>query len=373
MSTHNQIPNPGFFIKEELDARGWLQRDLAYILGIPEQAVNMILSGKRGISSDMAKALGQAFDVPAEFFLNLQKAYELSKSGDPDPEIARRARFQDQFPIREMIKRGWFEDLDATLLEAQIIRFFELSSANEIPNLAHAAKKADPTTTTPAQLAWLYRVNQIAKSMVVRRYSEKLLISALDSLEALMVDPEEIRHIPKILAECGVRFVIVEKLPNAVIDGVCFWLNKSSPIIGMSISKDRIDNFWFVLRHEIEHVLQKHGQKQAVIDAALEGEAAGTGPSIPEQERVANVAAANFCSPTEKMDSFINRKSPYFSERDILAFAAKHQRHPGIVIGQIQHKTDRYNLLRKHLVKVRQFILPTAMVDGWGDVAPVLI
>ena len=61
--TTTWIKHPGFYIKEEMEERGWLQRDLAFILGVPEQAVNMIIAGKRGVSPDMAKALGAAFDV----------------------------------------------------------------------------------------------------------------------------------------------------------------------------------------------------------------------------------------------------------------------------------------------------------------------
>ena len=76
------VPHPGEFIREELEARGWLQRDLAYILGVPEQAVNMILAGKRGISPDMAKALGDAFDVHPEFFANLQKSFEMANASN---------------------------------------------------------------------------------------------------------------------------------------------------------------------------------------------------------------------------------------------------------------------------------------------------
>jgi HTH-type transcriptional regulator/antitoxin HigA len=38
---------------------------------------------------------------------------------------------------------------------------------------------------------------------------------------------------------------------------MCLWLNDgTSPVIGMSLRFDRIDNFWFVLRHELEHVIQ---------------------------------------------------------------------------------------------------------------------
>ena len=71
---------------------------------------------------------------------------------------------------------------------------------------------------------------------------------------------------PKILAECGIRYVVVEKLPRARIDGACFWID-GAPVIGMALQRDMIDNFWFVLRHEIEHVLQRDGQHAEVIAA----------------------------------------------------------------------------------------------------------
>ena len=90
----SDIPPPGHFIREELEARGWSQRDLAFILGTPEQAVNMIVSGKRGISPEMAKALGDAFGVHPDLFANLQKAYDMARAREPDPGVARRARLQ---------------------------------------------------------------------------------------------------------------------------------------------------------------------------------------------------------------------------------------------------------------------------------------
>ena len=67
------VPHPGQFIREELEERAWSQRDLAYILGTPEQAVNMIIAGKRGVSPEMAKTLGKAFDV-ARTYLQTCKA-----------------------------------------------------------------------------------------------------------------------------------------------------------------------------------------------------------------------------------------------------------------------------------------------------------
>jgi HTH-type transcriptional regulator/antitoxin HigA len=368
-------PPPGHFIKEELDARGWAQSDLAYILGCPVQAVNMIISGKRGISPEMAKALGQAFDVPAEFFANLQKAFDLSQARDPDPGVRRRARLQSAFPIREMIKRGWLHETDPAMLESQMMRFFEVNQLEDIPQLPHAAKKSTGgqyQDAEPAQLAWLYRVRQIAKSMVVPNYSEKALRTACGRLRYLMIDPEEVRHAPKLLAECGVRLILVEPLPNSKIDGVCTWLG-DAPVIALSMRLDRIDNFWFVLRHECEHALREHGRISPLrIDEDI-GASFAKNSDLPEEEKVANEAAADFCVPTRAMNDFIVRKSPFFSERDILGFARVQERHPGIVVGQLHWKTDRYDLLRKYLIKVRGLIAPYCMTDGWGQVAPVTL
>jgi HTH-type transcriptional regulator / antitoxin HigA len=370
---NTDIPHPGFYLREELEARGWSQRDLAYILDTPEQAVNMIISGKRGISPDMAKALGEAFEVNSEFFANLQKMYDMSRAKAPDPGIAKRARLQTAYPVREMIKRGWLEDTDADLLEIQMTRFFSVSDISSLAHveLAHAAKKSQYyEEIPPEQLAWLFRVKQIARSMPLRPYSEKALRQEREKLRRYLVDPEEARHVARVLSECGVRFVVVEGLPSSKIDGVCFWLD-GSPVIGMSMRHDRIDNFWFVLAHEVEHVLQKHGMEKEVIDVDLCTETAQAYGSIEQDEEVANAAAAEFCVSQKEIASFIARKAPYISEKDILGFARRVQVHPGIVVGQIQKRTGRWDLLRKHLVKIRPYVLPGAMVDGWGQVAPV--
>jgi HTH-type transcriptional regulator/antitoxin HigA len=139
----------------------------------------------------------------------------------------------------------------------------------------------------------------------------------------------------------------------------------------MSLRFDRIDNFWFVLRHELEHIMKGHGQSAAMLDVSLEGDRTGTGPDIPEEERIANAAAAEFCVPQAQLKKFVQIKSPFFAERDIRGFAATYKIHPGLVAGQLQHKTKRYDLFRNHLAKIRSVITPNAMVDGWGDVAPI--
>lgn len=374
-----EVPHPGEFIRDELEARGWAQRDLAYILGVKEQAINPIMSGKRGISPDMAQSLSKAFGISAEYFLNLQKAYELSTARAADPAIERRAKLQSVFPIREMIKRNWFEDTqDISLLEAQVMRFFQTNSMDQVPCLAHNARKGgDYSETTALQWAWLFRVKQIAGEIVVQPYSEKRLRTALEDMERYLVDPEEIRNIPRLLSEAGVRFVIVETLPKANIDGVCFWLDAKSPVIGMTCRHDRIDNFWFVLRHELEHVLNKDGQNEELTSARVDVDIDPEAQDLPDEEMRANASASQFCADQDALDSFLVRKYPYMAERDTLGLARRLQRHPGIIVGQlqykmaVQYKVNKYNWLSKHKVKIRQFLGGAATMDGWGDPVPV--
>ena len=83
---------PGEFIREELEERGWTQRDLADVLGRPLQTVNQIINGRKGITPETAVELGAALGTSAELWMNLESGYRLSLVGKPDPMISRRAR-----------------------------------------------------------------------------------------------------------------------------------------------------------------------------------------------------------------------------------------------------------------------------------------
>lgn len=377
MSVDADFRTPGQLLAALLKERGWTQRVLAIVLEMDEGRVTRIVTDKRPVDAELALALEDVFRVPAERFLQLQAGFDLARAritSRPDPRRARRAALFGGLPINEMIKRQWLETADIRDLaevEKQLCRFFGVNDVEDIEILPHAAKKTEVSgDATPAQLAWLYRVREIASEMLVARYSPAALTRGITQLQSLLRSAEEVRKVPRILAESGVRFVIVESLPAAKIDGACFWLDAQSPVVGMSLRHDRIDNFWFVLRHELEHVLQGHGQDRVILDIELEGDRAGQ-DAVHEEERVANAAASEFCVPRKSLEAFVARKAPFFSDVDLRGFAATLKVHPGLVAGQLQHRTGRYNLFRDHLVKVRSLVAPGAMVDGWGDVAPV--
>ncbi len=82
---------PGEFLREELEARGWTQADLAKILGRPRRLIGEIIDGKRAITAETAWGLGDAFGVDPQFWLNLESAYQLSRVRQHDTDVATRA------------------------------------------------------------------------------------------------------------------------------------------------------------------------------------------------------------------------------------------------------------------------------------------
>lgn len=374
----SDFKTPGQLIESLLNERGWSQRTLAMIIGKGEAAVNKIMLGKQSLDAETALLLEEVFAIEAERFLALQRDFDLAiarASARPDPMRATRAHIFGGLPIGEMSKRGWLGAVnvrDVKQVEEALADFFDARSAEDIEFLPHAARKTSVgPETTPAQLAWLYRARAMAAEMIVPSYSVEKLEAALVELGPLRVSAENVRLVPRILERAGIRFVVVETLPTAKIDGACFWLSDRSPVVGMSLRHDRNDNFWFVLRHELEHVRLGHGKGQIILDAELDGERAGQGPGVSEEERLANRAGAEFCVPQAQMKAFVDRKAPLFSERDMIGFARSIGVHPGLVAGQLQHITGRYERFRQHLEKIRKHLSTVACVDGWGSIAPV--
>ena len=373
--TDSEPRTPGQLITELLEKRGWSNRVLAMVLGLSDPIVSKMASDKRPVDAAMALALEEVFGVPAEKFVALQTQYDLAKArieSRPDPKRLLRAGIYGNLPVAEMINRGWVEVEDARdpeAVESALCRFFKVNRIEDAADFSFAAKKTDVGgSATPAQLAWLHRVKTIASEMLIGTYSPQKVDSAISKIATLRGHPEHMERIPRILAEAGIRFVIVEGLPGGKIDGVCFWLDDTTPVIGMSLRFDRIDNFLFVLRHELEHVRRRDGLRNPVIDVDL-----GRQPDeeLEEQERLANEAAREFCVPKRDMDAFIARKAPYFAERDLIGFARALKVHPGLVAGQLQFRTGKFTHFRTHLAKVRDFVLPAAEVDGWGNIHPI--
>lgn len=86
--------HPGEHLAEELQELGMSARELARDIKVPVTRITEILRGRRGITGDTALRLGRYFGVSPDFWMNLQKLYELDVAhqqiGDELSAIIRR-------------------------------------------------------------------------------------------------------------------------------------------------------------------------------------------------------------------------------------------------------------------------------------------
>ncbi len=75
--------HPGKILLEEfLTPLNISQYRLAKDVSVPPRRINEIVHGKRGISADTALRLGRFFEMPPQFWLNLQNRYDLEVTED---------------------------------------------------------------------------------------------------------------------------------------------------------------------------------------------------------------------------------------------------------------------------------------------------
>jgi HTH-type transcriptional regulator/antitoxin HigA len=224
---------------------------------------------------------------------------------------------------------------------------------------------------TPAQKAWIRRVRILARAIHAEPFTSASIETAIAKPRPLMRDAEETRHVPRVLAECGIRFLVIEHLPQTRIDGVCLWLDEQTPVIALSMRYDRLDYFWFTLLHELGHVLRQDGLTTPVADIDLVGEKASQTSMKPEIEQLADLFASERMIPRNELDNFIARGSPMFSKLKIQGFSIRLGVHPALVIGQLQHRgAIHWTHSREYLVKVRDIVISSALIDGWGQILP---
>lgn len=69
--------HPGEHLAEMLEELEISQYRLAKTMGTPARRINEIIHGNRSITADTALRLGQALGMTPEFWLNLQRMYDL--------------------------------------------------------------------------------------------------------------------------------------------------------------------------------------------------------------------------------------------------------------------------------------------------------
>ena len=119
-------------------------------------------------------------------------------------------------------------------------------------------------------------------------------------------------------------------------------LDQGRPIVAMTLRHDRLDNFWFVLMHELAHVAKHLDEAHPLFTDNLDSP-----DEQDRKEREADDMAGEALIPQTAWEKSIVRTSHL--TKDVIVLAEKLGVHPAIVAGRVRHETKNFRLLAKLL------------------------
>ena len=331
---------PSILIRARI-VKGFSQRRLAEAIGLKEQQIQRYEAEEYASANlqrlaEVANALGLHISEVAEFRAISQKPLDADKD-----DLA-----WDQFPIKEMYRRNWFEKFSGSLGEAvanaeELVKEFVKGSLGKpVQAAARQRVRLGGNVNWYALLAWQCRVIALAKKeRMTNKYNQRTITDEwLTKLAHLSREENGPKMAIEYLRNSGIRVVVEFHLPNTYLDGVAFLLSDGSPVIGMTLRHDRLDNFWFVLFHELVHII-KHlhkGDIESIFDD-LDAKA-------DDIEQEADEQAGEILVSEDKWNTSLARFVR--SEDSIRDFANELGIHPAIIAGKIRKEANNYIILK---------------------------
>jgi addiction module HigA family antidote len=94
--------HPGEILADQLEETGLTPKKLAEVIDVPPNRLYQLIAGKRSMTADTALRLSQYFGMSADFWMNLQTAYELDlarqQHGKAIKRIPRRSEIAEPRP-----------------------------------------------------------------------------------------------------------------------------------------------------------------------------------------------------------------------------------------------------------------------------------
>jgi len=334
-------PSPLAAIQFRMEQGGLTPRDLIPFMG-SRAKVSEVLSGKRALTMQMARALHASLGIPADVLLQ-QPGGELRSALD-GIEWAR-------FPLAEMAKRGWIpnrSDLAAHAEEVMRDLIRRAGGEHVLPvalyrknDHARLNAKTDPYSLKAWCWEILARAN--AQRLPVAYKPGTVDLEFLRQVVRLSWSEDGPRLAQEFLAKHGIHLVCLAHLPRTHLDGAALQLADGTPVIGLTLRYDRLDNFWFCLLHELAHIGRHMGKmrSEAFVDDLSLRDVKGVRRDPKEDE--ADEWAEEGLIPHDVWST--SRARLDASSLTVMALAQSLGIHPAIIAGRIRHETQNFRLL----------------------------
>lgn len=341
--------HPGTLIADELEVREDMnQKDLAHLLDVKPSFLNEIIKGKRSITAESAILLEKSLDIPAELWLKLQTQYDLDCAKIKEKNINKVKNIEiwniikTYIPVNAFRKLGYLTNsIEEDIKIIYII--FNVKDINEFIDQFATRKfsfyrKSEKLTTNEKNLfSWSALAEYESSILSVKKFKADCLVELIEELNnCFYLNKDILNNIKTILANYGVKLVILNKLEQTPIDGYSFW-GKENPTIVLSMRYNRIDYCAFTLFHELGHVflhlIDNKDYKFLDIDDKEK--------TIYEKE--ADTFATNHLIPVHIWKEF-KTTTPIMDDQAIRTLADKYHIHPAIILGRVCYESKNYKI-----------------------------
>ena len=337
-------PDPIDAIKFRMEQLGLGQKDMVPFIGTKSK-VSEVLNGKRTLTLVMMRALNKGLGISAEVLLK--------EPGGNFPDEMQDMEWS-RFPVVEMAKRCWIPEVDDIKEKAEeLIRGF-IAQAGGLETVSTVffrqgrSARYNPKMDRYALTAWCIRVLALARKnpMKTKYIKGSVKLSTLQEVARLSYFDNGPLLAREYLEKQGIHLIVVPLLPKTYLDGAAILLPDDTPVIGLTLRYDRIDNFWFCLLHELAHVSKHLSASERIIvdDLDIRGNEVEAEDII---EKEADEMTNDGLIPKKVWDRRpIEDKA---TTAEVYALAAKLKIHPAIIAGRIRYEQKNFKLLSRHV------------------------
>ena len=359
--------HPGKILKSVLEDYDMSQKELAVAIGKPSPIVNDIIKGKRNINPEFAVLLEAVLpDISAADWMSMQNQYDISnlqrqKDIQQQKDLIERWNFLKGYLNLNYMKKKLrlADDLSQSL--STILGYLAIDEVDDIKMKQESVmgyfRKSEKSNTDPVNLlTWLcvvrHRSDEEKLNQVFDIAKIDSLITELNGL--FYANKQVVESATRLLNSYGIKFIVEEKLDRMAVDGVSFW-SGDNPTIVMTKRMNRIDNFAFVLFHELGHIVMHLYDEKAIefLDDI-------NGLKEDPRESQANSFAENAIWKGFPRDNIFGKiRVPFAATRFLQQIAAEQKINISIVVGQYQHycadknkTTSPYAICRNLIQKI---------------------
>ena len=326
-----ELPDPVEAIRFEMDQRGLSPRDLIPFIG-SRSKVSEVLNSITPLSLKMIRSLHKGLGIPAEILLQ-----------DHQAKLPERIEFA-KYPIKEMVTRDYFEGFKGDLKKAkekgeELIRAFIITTAFP-QNKAVLYKKnfrGSPKNDLHALSVWQMQAWSLANQVETSFDNHSLNLDSewFDNLIRLSRFKNGPLLAQEYLNDSGIALVTLKHFSKTYLDGAAMKRKDGKHAVVLTLRYDRLDNFWFVLVHELAHI-KLHIQPNNGDDFYLDD----LDISGNQQEDEADQLSTGILIPPQYSDVLPTLKTA----DHIRSFSKKIGRHPSIIAGRIRRDRQNYRI-----------------------------